>query len=268
MSRYLRSGLPVLAALVGLLLGGCTSSAGEDPDDASGGSVEAPALGACRVLAPADISEPTNATETVDCAEPHTAETYAVGDFPADLHDASYDDRRLGAFAYDRCSAQLLKFLGADESMALRTLVSWAWFRPSEDAWADGARWYRCDVVGGHEASTSLLDLPKTAKGLMLPAPPDEYMACVAGEAVVGAPRTPCSERHDWRAVTTIKLGEPDDPYPGDRLVEVTSRDYCGKSVSAWLDYPLRYTFAYTWFHRAEWKAGNRLSVCWARTEG
>ena len=35
------------------------------------------------------------------------------------------------------------------------------------------------------------------------------------------AARVPCSEPHSWRAVTTIKLGEPEDDYPGDRLVEV-----------------------------------------------
>ena len=76
----------------------------------------------------------------------------------------------------------------------------------------------------------------------------------------------PCSEPHDWRAVTTIKLGEPDDPYPGDRLVEVRTRDYCSESVSAWMNYPAKFEYGFTWFHEAEWEAGNRRSVCWART--
>jgi hypothetical protein len=252
----------VAAALV---LSACTgSSPAEAPDTVA----EVPEVGTCRVLEPADVAEPVDTSETVDCAEPHTAETYAVGQLPERFREAEWDDRRLGAFAYDRCTTTFMRFLGATESMVLRTLVSWAWFRPSEDAWAEGARWYRCDVVGGTEASEALLELPETAKGLMLPEPPDDYMACVAGDAVVGAPRVPCSEPHQWRAVTAIKVGEPDDPYPGDRLVEVTTRDYCADSVSAWLDYPLQYTFAYTWFHEAEWTAGNRLSVCWARTEG
>lgn len=268
-----RLAAPLLAlGLAASLLVGCTGDAappGGDSEevDTEAGSVEVPELGACRVLTPDDIPEPTNQDEKVDCGEEHTAETFAVGELPSRLEDAAYDDAELGAFAYDTCSKAFEKFLGADESLALRTLLSWAWFRPTEEAWDEGARWYRCDVVGGDETSEQLLALPETAKGVMLERGDDRYLACVKGESVPGAPRIPCSEPHDWRAVTTIVVGDEKDPYPGDRVVEVTSRDYCDDSVSAWLEYPLEYTFAYTWFHEAEWKAGNRRSICWARTD-
>ena len=46
-----------------------------------------------------------------------------------------------------------------------------------------------------------------------------------------------------------------------------TTRDFCSDSVGAWLNYPVDYDFGYTWFHEAEWEAGNRRSVCWAKTE-
>ena len=108
---------------------------------------------------------PSNATKTVDCAEPHTAETFAVGELPESLEDAGYDDREVGAFAYETCSKKFMAFLGADESLVMRTVVSWAWFRPSEKAWDDGARWYRCDVVGGGDDSTSYVDLPDDRQG-------------------------------------------------------------------------------------------------------
>jgi hypothetical protein len=84
---------------------------------------------------------------------------------------------------------------------------------------------------------------------------------------VAGAVKVPCSEKHTWRAVTTIKVGQDDDPYPGDRLVEVKTDDFCSDSVGAWMNYPVNYDYAYTWFHEAEWEAGNRRSVCWARTD-
>ena len=142
-------------------------------------------------------------------ADDHPAETFAVGSLPAALDDATYDDADVGAFAYKTCERAHRKFLDTDESLTMRTLWSWAWFRPSQDAWAEGARWYSCDVVGGNE-----------------------------------------------------------DPYPGDRLVEVISRDHCGNSVSAWLECRLQYKFAHTWFHEAEWKTGNRRSICWAWTTG
>lgn len=259
-----------LLLLALLLLGGCGSPEAEgdpDTDPAQVDAVDVPELGACRVLEPEDVTEPTDATRTVDCTEPHTAQTYAVGELPDDLDDAGYDDPAVGAFAYRTCSEKFAAFLGADESLVLRTVVSWAWFRPSERAWEDGARWYRCDVVGGGEQSTELVDLPETAKGLLQGRPDDRWMVCAAGDSVTGSPKVPCTEPHQWRAVTTIKLGEPEDPYPGDRVVEVTTRDYCSDSVGAWLNYPVDYDFGYTWFHEAEWEAGNRRSVCWARTQ-
>ena len=83
---------------------------------------------------------------------------------------------------------------------------------------------------------------------------------------VAGSVKVPCAEPHDWRAVSTIKLGEPEDPYPGDGISEVTTRDYCSKSDGAWLGYPVDYDYGFTWFHEPEWDAGNRRSVCWAKT--
>lgn len=252
-----------LTAVVTLL------SACSGPGAAEEDSPEVPELGVCRVLAPEDVSEPANSSEVVDCTEDHTAETYAVGPLPEELSEAAYDSKEVGAFAYKTCSKAFMKFLGADESLAMRTLLSWAWFRPSEEAWADGARWYRCDLVGGDEDAKEYANLPETAKGLMATGiGPDEWMQCVNGDAVPGAPRIPCSQKHTWRAVSTIKVGREEDPYPGDKVVEVTSRDYCGDQVSAWLEYPLTYKFAYTWFHEAEWKTGNRRSICWAWTTG
>jgi len=49
-------------------------------------------------------------------------------------------------------------------------------------------------------------------------------------------------------------------------VVEVRTRDYCSDSVGAWMNYPVDYDFGYTYFHQAEWQAGNRRSICWAKT--
>ena len=263
-----RTPLAVLGLVVGLLLlSGCGEAAqGGDTDPEQVDSVEVPELGVCRVLTPDDVLQASNATKTVGCGERHNAQTFAVGELPEEFDDADRDDKELGAFAYRTCSSKFLKFLGADESLVMRTVVAWAWFRPSEKAWEDGARWYRCDIVGGGEQSERFVNLPATAEGLFQGRPQDRWMVCVAGASVSGAPRIPCNEPHDWRAVTTIKLGEPEEPYPGDRVVEVTTRDFCSNSVGAWLNYPVDYEFAYTWFHEAEWQAGNRRSVCWAKT--
>lgn len=262
-----RPSLPLRAvALVlgAVLLAGCGDEAPGPPDDRD--SVAPPADGLCRVLTPEDVAQASDDTEPVACTEPHTAQTFAVGELPDAFADAERDDRRLGAFAYRTCSRAFMTFLDADESTVMRTMLSWAWFRPSEEAWDGGARWYRCDVVGGGEQSASYLELPEDAAGLLEGLPDDRWMACVAGDSVPGAPRVPCSEAHQWRAVTTIKVGGKEEKYPGDQVVEANTRTYCQSSVSAWLDYPVSYDFAYTWFHEAEWEVGNRRSVCWAKT--
>ncbi|GAB3763997.1 hypothetical protein FB382_001051 [Nocardioides ginsengisegetis] len=256
-----------LAALPLLLLAACSSDdQGSNTDPSQVDAIDAPELGACRLLTPDDVAMASNATRTVDCTEKHTAETFAVGDLPQSFDHADVDDKELGAWAYRTCSEKFQRFLGADESLVMRTVVSWAWFRPSEKAWSAGARWYRCDAVGGGEQSTSYVALPQTAKGLLLGVPDDKWMVCASGPTVSGSVKIPCSHHHDWRAVTTIKLGESGDDYPGDRLVEVKTRDYCSGSVAAWLSYPVDYDFGYTYFHEAEWSAGNRRSVCWAKT--
>jgi hypothetical protein len=257
-----------MAAAVAMLAAGCADGAETDPDvdPKQVNSVEQPELGACRDLTPEDVAQPANATKTRDCAEEHTAETFAVGALPPRYEEVAYDDPDLGKFAYQTCSQGFEKFLGADESLVMRTVVSWAWFRPSEKAWDEGARWYRCDVVGGGEESTEFVSLPESAKGLLLGRPKDRWMVCAAGKSVAGNAKIPCNQRHTWRAVTTIKVGLDTDDYPGDRLVEVKTREFCSDSVGAWMNYPVDYEFAFTWFKEAEWEAGNRRSVCWART--
>lgn len=254
-----------LPAVCVLLVAGCSDTP-EDVDPDQVDAVEAPNIGACRVLEPEDVAQPSNATRTVDCADPHTAETFAVGPLPEEFDDAEYDDEALGPFAYRTCSTAFQAFLGADESLVMRSVTSWAWFRPSEEAWKKGARWYRCDVVGGGEQSKEYVDLPETAKGLLLGRPDDKWLVCAQGPTVAGSVKVPCAQKHNWRAVTTIKVGLDNETYPGDRQVEVITREYCSDSVGAWMNYPIDYDYAYTWFHRAEWEAGNRRSICWAKT--
>jgi hypothetical protein len=257
----------VMGALLVLLLGtvyGCGST-GHRKTEAD--RLTPPKLGACRALTPNDVEKSSNASPVVECSKEHTAETFAIGTFPAALTEASYGSAKLGQYIYRACGASYLRFLGADESLAQRSLLSWGWFRPSEAAWAKKARWYRCDVVGGPADATAYRPLPETVKAFLSKKPPEDWMLCAQGRKVAGSTKVPCTATHDWRAVTTIKLGQPKDPYPGDRIAQIRSQQYCSNSVGAWLNYPaVDYDYGVTVFHEAEWKAGNRRSICWART--
>jgi hypothetical protein len=256
----------VLLAMTGSLAA-CTSDASSEEDrPAAATSTRAPTLGACRLLAAADIDRDSNESPAVPCSKKHTAQTFAVGSFPAAVSAKGVTSAALGAYVYKKCKPAFRRFVGADDSLVLRSTLTWAWFRPSKAAWAAGARHWRCDVIGTGAKSGSLQGLPASVKGLLLGRPHDRWMVCVDGPSVSGSPKIPCNARHSWRAVTTIVLGKANDPYPGDRLSEVRTRDYCSDSVGAWMNYPVDYDYGYTWFHAAEWKAGNRRSICWAKT--
>jgi len=252
----------VLLALV-VLAGACSETLRKDTE---ADKLTAPKVGACRDLTSDDLDRPTNSSPVVPCSAKHTAETFAVGTLPASTGSA-YQDRRHGTYAFDTCTKAFRDFLGVDESLAMRIRLTWAWFRPSERGWARGARWFRCDVVGGPHGAKELRGLPTVTRGLFSSSQPEDWLACARGTTVIGSTKVPCSEAHDWRAVTTIKVGLPDDASPGDRVVEVRSRDRCRDWLNAWLHYPGDYDYGYTWFHAAEWSTGNRRSICWARTD-
>ncbi len=260
--------LPALGAVLAVLvLAGCAdkvSSTGKTEAD----RVTTPELGTCHALDPQDVAKASDASKAVSCSGDHTAETFAIGTFPDRFASASYDDADLGRFIFDTCGKAYRSFLGGDESETMRSLLSWAWFRPTEQAWKEQARWYRCDVVGGPVGASSYRTLPRTLRGFMTARPDEDWTLCARGTKVAGSEKVPCSTKHDWRAVTTIKLGQPDDAYPGDRIAQIRSQQYCSDSVGAWLNYPAtNYDYGVTVFHEAEWKAGNRRSICWARTD-
>ena len=198
-----------------LVLGGCTAPL--QPQTAAD-KVTPPKLGACYNLTPED-TERRRATppSRSPCSSAHTSETFAIGTLP-DSTGKDYDSADARQVDLPTCEKAFEKFLGVDESLAMRVQLSWAWFRPSERGWDKGARWYRCDLVGGPADATSYAELPDhRRRDCSAPGRPRSGSPAPRGATVLKSEKVPCSEQHDWRAVTTIKLGSPEDPYPGDR---------------------------------------------------
>lgn len=251
--------LTALAALAATLviLGGC----GMNPS----GTLTAPKDGLCRVLTIADLSARTNNSRIVRCTSPHTAQTIKVATFPVSV-GANYQAKAVGRYAYNTCGPAFETYLGASDAQVPRVQLSWAWFGPTQQAWDKGARWFRCDVVGTSPAQTTMVNIPENVKNLLLGFPPDQWLTCASGASFGNRVEVACNKPHDWRLVTAVKLGQPQDAYPGDHVSQIRANDYCSDAVAAYFNYANDYEFATTVFHAAEWQAGNRRALCWAKT--
>lgn len=256
MSRFRAFAVVTLPAL--LLLSAC---GGHNPSD----TTKPPANGICRVLTIADLSARTNNSAPVACTSPHTAQTILVSTFPASV-GTDYQADTVGAYAYRTCGPAFETYLGATDSSVMRVQLSWAWFGPTQDAWNRGARWFRCDAVGAPPNQSSITDIPANLKNLLTGFPPDQWLTCATGASFATRVDVSCALPHTWRAVTAVKLGQPDDPYPGDHLSEIRANNYCSDAIGAYFNYANTYEYGYTVFHAAEWKAVNRRAICWAKT--
>ena len=213
----------LVAVLATVAFAGCgTEDQGDNLDPDQVDAVDAPELGACRVLTPEDVAEPDNATKAVDCAEEHTAETFAVGDLPERV-------RRRGLRRRGARRLGLPDLLEAVQGLPRRR-------REPGDAHrrqlgvvpaVRGGLGRRRPLVplrrGRRRRAEQGVRRPPDERQGPAPRPPEGRPGWSAPTARPSPARSrcPCTEPHNWRAVTTISLGEPEDDYPGDRLAEV-----------------------------------------------
>jgi putative regulator of septum formation len=133
----------LIGVAVTLSVAGCT----EPPPDTDGALTDDwGRMPVARQFRPADhtchdaVHETTNPDTyaPIPCAGRHVAETFFVGDLPAQA-----ESRTARTQAYAACSWRASTFAGADWHtgwLALQTVL------PGTDAWAGGARWFRCDL--------------------------------------------------------------------------------------------------------------------------
>ena len=112
----LRAGVTVPALLTAMVLVAC--SAPLKPETVADKTTP-PKLGACYRLAPADTEKSSNTSQAVSCSKPHTSQTFAVGTLPASTGKA-YKSGAHGKWVFPTCEKAFEKFLGVDESLAMR----------------------------------------------------------------------------------------------------------------------------------------------------
>ena len=215
-------GCAIIAAALGLA--GCGSSAPSGapvPSTSTSGSSSAepaaydrPAVGQCRVLTRADISPHSNQTPTVPCTQEHTAITYAVIDDVPLTTLSSTSEKYLQDHVSPMCGKRMKGNVSPTPSGSGAD-ISFAWYLPTAEELAHGARWIRCDLAsydsgqGQHKKVVAIYPLPKHGLPLF-PAGakvPDELSQCWTTQVR-------CSQPHTYRLERTITVPK-DAPFAG-----------------------------------------------------
>lgn len=205
-----------------------------------------PVVGTCFTLTLDQALDPLASPPPVNCADEHNAETADVADTglgpdepyptPSDLAQENGD---VAVAVEDVCSFEdITEYLGGDELDD--PYAFYAAFLPSEEQWAAGARWVRCDVHYGYLE-------PETAPGVMAGAlEGDEaaaYRACFAGNPA-DYDVVPCSQPHDAEPVGGYVDLPVGTPYPADPAARQAIAGECLDDIQAYVDGPMPIGYA------------------------
>ena len=249
----LRTGLTIVACSAAVVLGGLVA-----PTSASA----APLVGACYSYKTAVLTEASTPAPAVDCTAQHTAETYFVGTVPASFGLPSEASKAKILAAGRPCTVRAMNsYLGLQDRelpSRFRTVVLF----PTDDQWAAGERWVRCDVV--LQGGLQLKAYAGTAAALVAATPAEQFNFCTPQEPNARATAAyPClSPRKNWIKVLDQELGGPGSSFPGTSTVERKTRALCAKQGKKW-DGKEKYPGWWAiWPTQAGWKEGKRSAQC------
>jgi hypothetical protein len=277
----------VAAGLVGCSVGDRVSDGPEDdatsPDattatpepsatggTGAGGQVTAeppprPETGTCYRLDADAAVAPTNEAEPVRCRSPHTALTWHVGTLDAvvDGHLLAVDSARVQEQVARACPRRLPGFVGATPRELRLSMVRAVWFSPTVEQAANGADWYRCDVVALAKDG-ELAPLRRPMKGALSGDRGfDRFAVCgTARPGSEGFERVICSRKHAWRATASYDI--PGRTWPGQQRLRQIGSDPCRSAGEAAANSSLDFEWALDWPDREQWRAGRRYGLCWA----
>ncbi|GIH18142.1 septum formation family protein [Rugosimonospora africana] len=270
----LAAGLAVVAAL-----SGCAKPSGVDGDLTNGwpamprAKVQVPVAGACYVWPYAKVWR--GDFDPVDCAtRKHQTETAYVGTFTgadAARSQPPADGSPLLPNLYAQCQKGASDYLGGDWHAAM---VFLGLVLPSGEAWAGGARWFRCDLVHLTDPDGTEVVQDGTLKG-DLSGPRTAAYGCLTVDTdnqrnVLSERPIDCAQPHAAEFAGTFTA--PNVPWPStaaarERLgdngcVEVVAK-FLGFANSDQWDNP-----AVGWWEQSfdedQWNLGDRTVQCFA----
>lgn len=242
-----------LGGVTAILLAGLTAVAA--PAQA------APAAGSCWDY-PFSVTEAISSeAPAVPCEGPHTAETFFVGSLSERLGTPSKASVNARLAATSPCTAAAMNaYLG----LAGRTLPSRFTvvpLLPTDDQWAAGERWVRCDVMlqSGLQAERVVGPMAAVATSLA----PAALDFCTPGTpSAKNTAAVPCVGKRNWIKVLEQSLGGPTARFPGSAAIQRRSAVICqrvAKKYAGNVQFPGWWRINPTEFG---WRDGKRALQC------
>ncbi|GAA1543944.1 hypothetical protein GCM10009788_53030 [Nocardioides humi] len=259
-----------LLALTGLVA--CSGGGEEKEPPPTAPSTQAPAAapdpgptaGACYPLPYDAAVAPTSEVEAVDCEQPHTSVTFAIGTIDAfvDGHLLAVDSEKVQAQVSSACPTQLLSYVGGTLTDLRLSMIRSIWFTPTVEQSDAGATWYRCDAVLLDGASR-LADLDGDLEGALAgEGVPNKYAMCgTAAPDAEDFERVRCSAKHSWRAIDVVAFEAV--KYPGVKKVRAAGRTRCEDAAADVAEDPLTFQWGYEWPTKEQWAMGQKFGRCW-----
>lgn len=219
-------------------------------------------VGTCYAYKAAVLDEVATSAPAVDCTAQHTAETFFAGT----LTDAfGLPSEATGARILSAGRPCTVKAMNAYLGMTGRELPSR--FRPvvlfpTDDQWAAGERWVRCDVV--LQGGLQLKSFAGTAAALVAATPAEQFNFCTPQEPNARATAAyPClNPKKNWIKVLDQELGGPGSSFPGTSTVERKTRNLCEKQGKKWNGKEKYPGWWAIWPTAVGWKQGKRSAQC------
>ena len=228
----------------------------------------APRRSACYRLAPWQLTRPTNGSDPVPCASPHTARTIHVGtlDTVVNGHSVAVDSAHVQRQLATTCPRELAAFVGGSARTRDLSRFAVVWFSPTLAQADRGADWFRCDLVA-FSGERSLFGLPREPPGvrgvLDRPDALDTYGLCgTAAPGAKGFERVICGRPHSWEAFDTISL-PGGRRYPGADALRDAGDEKCKSRAAARAEDALKFRYGWEWPTREQWGIGQRFGYCW-----
>jgi hypothetical protein len=223
--------------------------------------VGAPTVGECRApITQAEIDPASDSRPPISCSEPHGFETIHVGellgapdawpgdDLPADLTSQ----------IADACQPALDAYLALPASVPYvvpNRISDFAYFLPTAEEWASGARWFRCDafvtpLIAGEQTS-----ITGTLAGIGAAPLPAAYRICDDANGFV-----PCTAPHDLEYVAAVEAGQETYPTISDPALAERCRAPVAQELAITGRDDLSFSVAIP--TEQAWQAGLRVVYC------